>query len=99
MADTETTVDVAPLTGKLLNFRLEKQTRGYHSAALHTVIAQCTSTTVGVNIGLLAAQNSKTTTDTLDAGQCIGNLNLPINVGVQHTQNVLEVVRLQYESL
>jgi hypothetical protein len=46
---------------------------------------------VQVNIGLLADQVGVTTSDTLNTGQSIHNLLLAIDVGVQQSQNELEV--------
>lgn len=65
----------------------------------HTIVGEGTGTTVHVDISLLAAQDGEPTANTLNAGQGIGDLHLTINVGVQHTQNVLEIVRLQCETL
>lgn len=44
-----------------------------------------------VDIGLLADQVGVTATDTLDLGQSVHDLLLAINVGVEQTQNELEV--------
>lgn len=46
---------------------------------------------VEVNIGLLADQVGVTATDTLDLGQGVHNLLLAVNIGVEQTQDVLEV--------
>lgn len=44
-----------------------------------------------VDVGLLADQVGVAATDTLDLGQGVHDLLLSINVGVEETQNVLEV--------
>jgi len=46
---------------------------------------------VQVNIGLLADQVRVAATDTLDLGQGVHNLLLSIDVGVEETQDELEV--------
>jgi hypothetical protein len=46
---------------------------------------------VQINIGLLADQVGVTTTNTLDLGQGVHNLLFAIDVGVEQTNNVLEV--------
>lgn len=46
---------------------------------------------VEVDIGLLADQVGVAATDTLDLGQGIHDLLLTLNIGVEETQNVLEV--------
>lgn len=46
---------------------------------------------VEVNIGLLADQVGVTATDTLDLGQGVHDLLLAVNIGVEQTQDVLEV--------
>jgi hypothetical protein len=47
---------------------------------------------VQVDIGLLADQVGETTTNTLDVSQGVHDLTLTINVGVEETQDVLELV-------
>lgn len=44
-----------------------------------------------VNVGLLADQVGVTATNTLDLGQGVHDLLLTVNIGVEQTQNVLEV--------
>lgn len=44
-----------------------------------------------VDIGLLADQVGVTTTNTLDLGQGVHDLLLAVNIGVEQTQDVLEV--------
>jgi hypothetical protein len=44
-----------------------------------------------VNIGLLANQVGVTAADTLDLGQGVHDLLLAVNIGVEQTQDVLEV--------
>ena len=56
-----------------------------------------------VDAGALAHEHGEAATDTLDGGQRISDLLLSVNVGVEETQNVLEVVvfhnqRLQGEA-
>ena len=46
---------------------------------------------VEVDIGLLADQVGVAATDTLDLGQGVHDLLLTLNIGVEETQNVLEV--------
>ena len=46
---------------------------------------------VQVNVGLFADKVGVTTADTLDLGQGVHNLALSINVGVEETQNVLQM--------
>lgn len=46
---------------------------------------------VQVDIGLLADQVGVSATDTLDLGQSVDNLLLAVNVGVEQTQDELEV--------
>jgi hypothetical protein len=53
--------------------------------------SKLTSTLVQIDIGLLADQVGVTTTDTLDLGQGVHDLLLAIDVGVQKTQDELEV--------
>lgn len=54
-----------------------------------------TSSLVEINVGLLTGNVGETTTNTLDGGQ--GNLNLDttINVSVEKTDNVLEMIPLR----
>lgn len=49
---------------------------------------------VEIDVSLLAGDVGETTTDTLDRGQGNGDLVLAINVGVEETQNVLELIPL-----
>lgn len=46
---------------------------------------------VQIHIGLLANQVGVTTTDTSDLGERVHNLLLSLDVGVQKTENELEV--------
>jgi hypothetical protein len=50
-----------------------------------------TSTLAEVNVGLLADQVGVTATNTLDLGQGDHDLLLAVNIGVEQTQDVLEV--------
>ena len=45
-----------------------------------------------VDLSLLADDVRETPADTLDSGHGVHDVLLAINVGVEHTQNVLEVV-------
>jgi len=53
---------------------------------------ELTSPLLDVNFGLLAGQDSETATHTPDGGHGVWDLLATINVGVDDTQNVLEVV-------
>lgn len=46
---------------------------------------------VKIDIGLLANKVGVTATDTLDLGEGVDNLLLAVNVGVEQTENELEV--------
>jgi len=59
--------------------------------ALELFRGEFTSTLGEVDIGLLADQVGVAATDTLDLGQGVHDLLLAINVGVEQTQNELEV--------
>jgi len=59
--------------------------------ALELFRGEFTSTLGKVDIGLLADQVGVAATDTLDLGQGVHDLLLAINVGVEQTQNELEV--------
>lgn len=52
---------------------------------------ELTSALAQINIGLLANQVGVTTADTLDLGQGVHDLLLAVNIGVEQTQDVLEV--------
>lgn len=53
--------------------------------SLQLLLSQLTSSLVEVDIGLLANQVGVTTTDTLDGGQGVDDLDSTIDVGVQQT--------------
>nr|AFK44703.1 unknown [Lotus japonicus] len=53
---------------------------------------QLTSSLVHVDISLLATDVGESPSNTLDGGQSKHDLLFPINVGIQHTQNVLEIL-------
>lgn len=57
--------------------------------------SQLSGTLVQVDIGLLADEVGVSATDTLDLGQGVDNLLLAVNVGVEQTQDELEVRLLQ----
>ena len=62
--------------------------------ALKLFGGELTGALVQVDIGLLAHQVGVTATDTLDLGKGVDNLLLAVHVGVQQTQNVVEVALL-----
>nr|ACU14197.1 unknown [Glycine max] len=62
----------------------------HHTVQLSS--SQLTSPFVHVNISLLASDVGESPSNTLDGGHCEHYLLLPIHVGVQHTQNVLEIL-------
>jgi len=51
---------------------------------------------VHINLRLLAYEVSKTASDSLDLGQAEDNITLPLNIGVQDTKNMLELLRLHH---
>lgn len=53
--------------------------------SLKLFLGQLTGSLVQVDIGLLADQVGVTTTDTLDGGQSVDDLDVTIDVGVQQT--------------
>ena len=55
------------------------------------MVFECSVPLVEVNIGLLADQVGVTTTNTLDLGQGVHDFLFAIDVGVEQTDNVLEV--------
>jgi hypothetical protein len=55
-------------------------------------VGQFTSTLVQVNISLLASNVSETTTHTLNGSQGNDDLVLTVNVGVEKTNDMLELV-------
>jgi len=60
--------------------------------------AELTGALVQVDIGLLAHKVGVAATDTLDLGQGVDDLLLAVNVGVEQTQDVVEVALLaRYE--
>jgi hypothetical protein len=61
--------------------------------AFKLFVGEFTSALVHINVGLLAAQVGITTTHTLDGCQGEHNLLLAFNIGVEKTQNVLELTR------
>lgn len=60
--------------------------------ALKLIVGELTSALVHVDIGLLAHQVGVPTTHTLDGSQGEHDLLLPLNVGVEETKDVLELV-------
>lgn len=57
--------------------------------------AQLSSTTADVDLSLLAGEDGETTTNSLNGGKGDSNLLATINVSVQHTDDVLELVLLE----
>ena len=55
---------------------------------------QLASALVQIDVALLADNVRETPSNTLHCGQCKHHLLPPIDVGVAHTQNVLEILRL-----
>ncbi len=55
---------------------------------------QFTSALVQINLGDFEGKCGKTSSETLDDSEGEGSLVLTINVGVLHTQNVLEVISI-----
>lgn len=62
---------------------------------VNLLVAQFTSTTTGINLGLLGSQSRQTTANTTNRGEGDSYLLATINVRVQHTNNVLELVLLE----
>jgi hypothetical protein len=54
--------------------------------------SEVTSSAVSVDLGDLAAQDSESSADTLDDTECEADLVLSVDVGVHHTEEVLELV-------
>ena len=57
--------------------------------------AQLSSTAADVDLGLLASEGSETTSNSANSGEGDRNLLATINVSVQHTDDVLELVLLK----
>lgn len=57
--------------------------------------AQLSSTTADVDLSLLASEDGETTTNSANSGEGDSNLLATINVSVQHTDDVLELVLLE----
>ena len=60
---------------------------------LDLILVELTSPPGQGDVGLLQAEVGVTTTNTLDGGEGEHDAGLAVNVGVQHTENVLEVGR------
>jgi len=72
---------------------LELKRRGHDRDDLvHVIGGQLTSALVQVDIALLADQVCHAAADTLDGGQGVHDLLASIDVGIAHTQDVLEVL-------
>ena len=61
------------------------------------LVGEGTSTAGNVNAGLLANDVGEANTNTLDNAESVGDLALAVNVGVQHTDDVLEALGLHLE--
>ena len=59
---------------------------------VHLGFVELTSTSVEVDVGDLADEVGESSTDTLDNSKGEHNLDLTVNIGVLHSQNVSEVV-------
>lgn len=59
---------------------------------LNLFVSEGTSTTSGVDFCLLADHVGKASANTSDLGHRKHHLSLTLNVGVQHTKNVLELI-------
>ena len=66
---------------------------------LNLFLGKFTGSLVKIDISLLGGEVRKTTTDTLDLGKGKHNLITTVNVGVQHTKNMLEVILFDNKSL
>ena len=55
-------------------------------------LGEVTGSSVHVNLSNSACEDSKTSTDTLDDTECEADLMLSVDVGVHHTEEVLELV-------
>ena len=60
---------------------------------LNLLVGEGTSTALNIDVGLLANQEGETDTNTLDATDGEGHLPLSLNVGVEETDDVLELLR------
>lgn len=56
------------------------------------VLGQITGASVHVDLGDLAGHDGESSADTLDDSQGVRDLVLSVDVGVQHTEKVLELV-------
>ena len=59
---------------------------------LDLFVGKSTSSSGYINFGLLADGVGESSTNTGDLAQSVHDLSLTINVGIEHTQNVLELV-------
>ncbi len=59
---------------------------------LNLLVGEGTSAAVDIDVGLLADQEGETDTNTLDATDGEGHLPLSLNVGVEETDDVLELL-------
>jgi len=59
---------------------------------VHLGLVELSSTSVEVDVGDLADEVGESSTDTLDDSKGEHNLDLTVNIGVLHSQNVSEVV-------
>ena len=56
------------------------------------LFVEVTGTAVGIDLGNLANQDGETSADTLDGAERETDLVLSVEVGVHHTEKVLELV-------
>ena len=61
---------------------------------VHLISGERSSSTVAINLGNLAYEDGKSSSDTLDDAKSETHLVLSIHVGVHHTKQLCEVVRL-----
>lgn len=60
---------------------------------VEVLLSELSGSLVDVNVGLAAADEGETATNSLDGGKGEWNLAVTIDVGVHHTMNVLELLR------
>ena len=65
---------------------------------LDLLVRQGAGTAVAVNVGLLAAEKGEPNTDTLHHAEGEGDLTTAVDVGVQQTHDVLEVLGVHLKS-
>ena len=85
-------LDVTPVQEPVGDLVLARILHDRHQL-LDLLLVELTSPPGQGDVGLLQAEVGVTTTDTLDGGEGEHDAGLAVNVGVQHTENVLEVGR------